>query len=410
MANPQWTERVERTLRLFGVRLEQIGRAVPMMAAALSTSIAGVQQVVLAGDEPARQRLARVVARRYLPFAITIGIRDEHRDRLAALMPFLAAMKPSGGAAAYVCRDFTCQAPVSDAETLRDSRMSFQVDVWLRGTDVATTATLEGITRAPGSWNDDDVRLVLEAMLREMHRLSIRRNHHFRSRCAVWLDRQSFRRRRRRDRDRDHARRGDCWTVRHRQDDARVDDHASPPRSPGRIADDHPLGRPPEVVVSLVDPILPHRTEYVDDRCVFEHVHLVFEPGGSCSTSPARTMTSLPSMTNRSNAHHDRYLFARRECRGTTPPRFSSNWATVTRSPVMYLRAIEPVIGSDGDVVPAAGVAAASMAETQRPSYARYPFARTIDESLRPRRVCRTAVLPPQPARILLHSRPRGCT
>ena len=49
--------------------------------------------------------------------------------------------------------------------------MSFQVDVWLRGTDVATTATLEGITREPASWNDDDVRRVLEAMLRAMHRL-----------------------------------------------------------------------------------------------------------------------------------------------------------------------------------------------------------------------------------------------
>ena len=49
--------------------------------------------------------------------------------------------------------------------------MSFQVDLWLRGTDVATTATLDGITRDPGSWNDDDVRLVLEAMLRAMHQL-----------------------------------------------------------------------------------------------------------------------------------------------------------------------------------------------------------------------------------------------
>src|SRR5437867_13236452 len=48
--------------------------------------------------------------------------------------------------------------------------MSFQVDVWLRGSDVATTATLEGITRSPQSWNDDDVRRVLEAMLRTMHR------------------------------------------------------------------------------------------------------------------------------------------------------------------------------------------------------------------------------------------------
>ncbi|MEO8258722.1 MAG: hypothetical protein ABI868_15340 [Acidobacteriota bacterium] len=49
--------------------------------------------------------------------------------------------------------------------------MSFQVDIWLRGTDVATTATLQGITREPGLWVDDDVRLVLEAMLRAMHQL-----------------------------------------------------------------------------------------------------------------------------------------------------------------------------------------------------------------------------------------------
>jgi uncharacterized protein YyaL (SSP411 family) len=116
--NPQWTQRIDRTLKLFGARLEQIGRAVPMMAAALSTSLAGMQQVVLAGDDAARQNLARVVARRYLPFAITIAIRDEHRDRLAAMMPFLAAMKPSSGGAAYVCREFTCQAPVSDAGAL----------------------------------------------------------------------------------------------------------------------------------------------------------------------------------------------------------------------------------------------------------------------------------------------------
>jgi uncharacterized protein YyaL (SSP411 family) len=116
--NGEWTRRIERTLRLFGARLEQMGRAVPMMAAALSTLLAGVQQIVIAGDEPARRQLARVVARRYLPFAITIEIRDEHRDRLTALMPFLAAMKPSSGGAAYVCRDFTCQAPVSDVVTL----------------------------------------------------------------------------------------------------------------------------------------------------------------------------------------------------------------------------------------------------------------------------------------------------
>ena len=49
--------------------------------------------------------------------------------------------------------------------------MSFQVDVWLRGSDVATTETVGRPTRAPASWTDDDVRLVLEEMLRTMRRL-----------------------------------------------------------------------------------------------------------------------------------------------------------------------------------------------------------------------------------------------
>ena len=45
------------------------------------------------------------------------------------------------------------------------------VDVWLRGTDFATTATIEGSAHAPGAWTDEDVRLVLEAMLRAMDRV-----------------------------------------------------------------------------------------------------------------------------------------------------------------------------------------------------------------------------------------------
>jgi len=35
-------------------RLEQIGRAVPLMAAALATSIAGIRQVIVVGDEAQR--------------------------------------------------------------------------------------------------------------------------------------------------------------------------------------------------------------------------------------------------------------------------------------------------------------------------------------------------------------------
>ncbi len=44
------------------------------------------------------------------------------------------------------------------------------VDVWLRGSHVATTESIEGIAREPREWNEADVRQVLEGMLRAMDR------------------------------------------------------------------------------------------------------------------------------------------------------------------------------------------------------------------------------------------------
>lgn len=44
------------------------------------------------------------------------------------------------------------------------------VDIWLRGTDFARTDHIEGIARPPGAWTDEDVRHVLEGMLRAMDR------------------------------------------------------------------------------------------------------------------------------------------------------------------------------------------------------------------------------------------------
>ena len=49
--------------------------------------------------------------------------------------------------------------------------MTVSVDIWLRGTEHATTKTIDGLTSAPSAWTDDDVRLVLEGMLREMAQL-----------------------------------------------------------------------------------------------------------------------------------------------------------------------------------------------------------------------------------------------
>lgn len=48
--------------------------------------------------------------------------------------------------------------------------MNVSVDIWLRGSNFATTETIDGIGRSPREWTDDDVRLVLEGMLRAMDR------------------------------------------------------------------------------------------------------------------------------------------------------------------------------------------------------------------------------------------------
>src|SRR6185295_3977653 len=91
--DPAWSDRIERTLRLFGTRLEQMGRGVPMMAAALSAYTAGLSQIVIvegrgdpaAGAAPAADpdALDRALALHYLPFSVQLHVTSEGQRALA---------------------------------------------------------------------------------------------------------------------------------------------------------------------------------------------------------------------------------------------------------------------------------------------------------------------------------------
>jgi hypothetical protein len=114
-------EKIERTLATFATRAAQQARAVPMMLAALSTYHAGMPQIVIAGDRNASdtRALTDIIRRRYLPDAVVVTADRARRDDLARLLPWIAAMQPRDGrAAAYVCRDFTCQQPATSADDL----------------------------------------------------------------------------------------------------------------------------------------------------------------------------------------------------------------------------------------------------------------------------------------------------
>lgn len=48
--------------------------------------------------------------------------------------------------------------------------MELNVDVWLRGTDFARTQLIEGVEGNPSAWTDNDVSMLLKAMLLAIHR------------------------------------------------------------------------------------------------------------------------------------------------------------------------------------------------------------------------------------------------
>ena len=117
-------DRIDRTLKMFGPRIGQVARAVPMMMSALSTYHAGVAQVVIVGEpgDESTEALMREAVEKYDPFSVIVPVQPgPSQSELARLLPFIASMdKRDGRATAYVCHDFTCSEPATDAAGLAE--------------------------------------------------------------------------------------------------------------------------------------------------------------------------------------------------------------------------------------------------------------------------------------------------
>ena len=116
-----FSDQIERTLGVFASRIGQSGRVAPMMLAALSTYHAGTPQLVIVGDPSSddTRALRRVVMQHYLPTTIVVPLGVPARMRPSELLPWTASMKEvDGRATAYLCRNFACEAPVTDASEL----------------------------------------------------------------------------------------------------------------------------------------------------------------------------------------------------------------------------------------------------------------------------------------------------
>jgi uncharacterized protein YyaL (SSP411 family) len=122
LAKDSHKAQAERIFALFGSTLEKSASAVPVMAMAFEFSHRGKQQIVLAGDQaaPEFQKLANHLRGRFLPNAVILHADNgEAQKWLAGHNEAISGMKPvDGKPAAYICQNFTCQAPVTTVEEL----------------------------------------------------------------------------------------------------------------------------------------------------------------------------------------------------------------------------------------------------------------------------------------------------
>jgi len=114
--------RAQQTIAVLRSQWSRVPQALPQLLCALELVLTEPHTVVLAGDPAAAdfQGLAKVLHERPgLRRVILCADGAAGQRWLAARRPYLTAMHPQGRATAFVCENFACQAPVTDAAALR---------------------------------------------------------------------------------------------------------------------------------------------------------------------------------------------------------------------------------------------------------------------------------------------------
>ncbi len=117
-------ERARKTIDAFAATLSHFPSAMPQMLVALDFSLGKPRQIVIAGkkDAPGTKALFTEVRRHFLPKTILLlADGSDGQKYLGEKNEAIRAMSiVDGKPAAYVCENFTCKAPVTDAKALRE--------------------------------------------------------------------------------------------------------------------------------------------------------------------------------------------------------------------------------------------------------------------------------------------------
>jgi uncharacterized protein len=121
---PELLVRAKKTVNAFARQLMHFESALPQMLVALDFLETAPRQIVLAGDrrDERVQELLKEVNKHFLPHA-TVLLADgaEGQDFLAGKNEAIRSMRPvKGKPAVYLCENFTCKAPVTERQELRE--------------------------------------------------------------------------------------------------------------------------------------------------------------------------------------------------------------------------------------------------------------------------------------------------
>ena len=113
-----WGDSARNALRAFGGRMRSQPFGVPLMLCALDYASSKPRQIVLAGEKDSAETKAMLceIHSRFQPERVILLADLQSRETLAKWNPAIAGMHPiDGKTAAYVCENFTCQLPVTEA-------------------------------------------------------------------------------------------------------------------------------------------------------------------------------------------------------------------------------------------------------------------------------------------------------
>jgi len=118
-----WELKADRVVHAFAPMIANHPIAFTQFLAAVDFITGPSREIVISGDPAwdSTQQMARMVQTIYLPNKVVVNHPGGEEGRMmSSLAPYLASMGTSDGrAAAYVCKQYSCQRPVTDPESLR---------------------------------------------------------------------------------------------------------------------------------------------------------------------------------------------------------------------------------------------------------------------------------------------------